>query len=179
MGEEIISRVEAEIGDIHVAVYNLGAQIGNRPLESLSLKTFELGWRMGCEGLFRLAKVLIPCMVARGSGTILCTSATSSMRGNSGQHSHAASIGGRRLLIQSLNHEFGPKGIHLCHIVVDAAVNAPDTLGKLIGPDAFKQLQDQGDRVLQPDALAETYYHLANQHRSAWTLELDARPYTT
>lgn len=177
--EDIVSKVEAEIGDIHVAVFNLGAQIGNRPLESLSLRTFELGWRMGCEGLLRLAKVLIPLMVGRGFGTILVTSATSSMRGNKGQHSHAASIGGRRMLIQSLNNEFGPQGIHLCHIVVDAAVNAPDTLGKLLGPAAFDQLKAQGDKIVQPAELAETYYHLASQHRSAWTLELDVRPYTT
>merc|ERR1712185_822651 len=141
--------------------------------------TFEMGWRMGCEGFFRLAMSVIPLMVARGFGTILCTSATSSMRGNKGQHSHAASIGGRRMLLQSLNHEYCPQGIHLCHINVDAAVNAPDTLGKMLGPEGFKQLQAQGDKVLQPDALAETYWHLAMQHRSAWTFELDARPYTT
>eukprot|EP00930_Biecheleria_cincta_P102970 TRINITY_DN94842_c0_g1_i1.p1 TRINITY_DN94842_c0_g1~~TRINITY_DN94842_c0_g1_i1.p1 ORF type:complete len:276 (-),score=38.74 TRINITY_DN94842_c0_g1_i1:441-1268(-) len=176
--EDTIAKVEAEIGEIHVAIYNLGAQIGNRSLESLSLRQFELGWRMGCEGLFRLAKAVIPSMVRRGGGTILCTSATSAMRGNAGQHSHAASIGGRRLLLQSLNHEFGPKGIHLCHIVVDSPVNAPDTLGKLVGPEAFKQIQMQGDKIVQPLELAETYHHVANQHRSAWTFEIDIRPYS-
>eukprot|EP00928_Gymnodinium_smaydae_P043663 TRINITY_DN29214_c0_g1_i1.p1 TRINITY_DN29214_c0_g1~~TRINITY_DN29214_c0_g1_i1.p1 ORF type:complete len:274 (+),score=42.41 TRINITY_DN29214_c0_g1_i1:42-863(+) len=177
--EDIVREVEEEIGDIHVAVYNLGAQIGQKPLEDLSLKQFELGWRMGCEGLFRLAKVVIPRMLVRGAGTILCTSATSAMRGNSGQHSHASSIGGRRLLLQSLNHEFAPRGIHLCHIIVDAAVNAPDTLGKLLGQEGFKKLQETGDSIVQPKELAETYFHLAHQHRSAWTQELDVRPYST
>lgn len=176
--EDVISKVEAEIGEIHVAVYNLGAQIGNRPLESISLKKFEQGWRMGCEGLFRLARALLPSMVKRGGGTVLCTSATSAMRGNAGQHSHASAVGGRRLLLESLNAEFAPQGIHLCHIVVDSAVNAPDTLGKLVGPEAFAKIQAMGDQVVQPDELAETYYHLAKQHRSAWTFELDIRPYS-
>jgi NAD(P)-dependent dehydrogenase (short-subunit alcohol dehydrogenase family) len=177
--EDVVSKVEAEIGPIEVCIYNLGAQIGPVPLESLSHKQFEMGWRLGCEGLFRLAKVLLPAMVQRGGGTVLCTSATSSVRGNTGQHSHGAAVGGRRMLLQSLNHEFAPKGIHLCHIIVDAAVNAPDTLGKLLGKEGFKALQEQGDRVLQPDQVCDTYYHLHTQHRSAWTFELDVRPFST
>ena len=69
-------------------------------------------------------------MEARGTGTILVTSATAAVRGNAGQHSHAAAMGGRRMLCQTLNAEYASKGIHVAHIIVDGAVDAPDTLEK-------------------------------------------------
>ena len=94
--EERIAAVEAEIGPIQVVLFNLGAQIGNRSLEATALKTFELGWRMACFGLFRLAKAVVPLMTARGGGTLLVTSATAAVRGNAGQHSHAAAMGARK-----------------------------------------------------------------------------------
>jgi len=173
-----VEDIEANVGAIHVVVYNLGAQMGNISLDETSLKKFTLGWRMGCEGLFRAAKAVAPGMTVRGSGTILVTSATAALRGNKGQHAHAAAMGGRRMLCQSLAHELGPRGVHVCHIVVDGAVNAPDTLGKMVGKENFEKLLEQGDRILQPDHVAETYYHVAMQHRSVWTQELDIRPYS-
>ena len=112
--ENLIADVE-QIGPIEVVLFNLGAQIGNRPLVDTPLKTFELGWQMACFGLFRLARAALPLMEARGSGTLLVTSATAAVRGNAGQHSHAAAMGGRRMLCQSLNAEFAPKGIHVAH----------------------------------------------------------------
>jgi len=179
--ETLIEDVE-KIGPIEVVLFNLGAQIGNRPLEQTALKTFELGWRMACMGLFRVAKAVIPAMEARGSGTLLVTSATSSVRGNAGQHSHAAAMGGRRMLCQTLNAEYASKGIHVAHIIVDGAVDAPDTLGKLLGPELFEKLRDakgkEKDGLLLPIEMAETYYHIAHQHRSAWTHELDLRAHS-
>ena len=103
------------------------------------------------------------------------------MRGNAGQHSHAAAMGGRRMLCQTLNAQYAPLGIHVVHILVDGSVDAPDTLGRMLGPDAFQKLRDTKgaeDGLLQPDKMAETYYHLATQHRSAWTHELDLRAYS-
>lgn len=176
--EGLVSIIEADVGEIQVAIYNLGAQIGSRTLESTSLKAFELGWKLGCEGLFRLAKAVAPHMSSRGRGSLLVTSSTAAVRGNAGQHSHAAAMGARRNLCQSLHHELGPKGIHVCHFIVDGAVNSPDTLGKLLGRDAFeKWIADAGDGVLSPVEIAETFFHVATQHRSAWTFELDLRPY--
>ena len=154
------------------------AQIGNMTLQDTSLKKFEQGWRLGCEGLFRLARSVTPHMIERGSGTIIVTSATAALRGNRGQHSHAAAMGGRRMLCQTLGHELGPLGIHVCHVVVDGAVNAPDTLGRMVGADAFARIQMLGDRILQPEHIADTYFHIASQHRSVWTNELDLRPYS-
>ena len=178
--EALIESIEKDIGPIEVAIYNLGAQIGNKALADTSYKAFELGWRIGTFGLFRLAMCLAPKMVERGQGTILVTSATAAMRGNPGQHSHAAAMGGRRMLCQSLNAELGPKGIHVAHIIVDGSVDAPDTLGKLLGPEKFAKLRatrGSRDELLLPKEMAKNYLHLARQHRSAWTFELDLRPY--
>ena len=179
--ESTIDRVERDIGPIEVVVYNLGAQIGNRTLANTSYKAFEMGWRMATLGLFRLASSVLPLMEKRGSGTLLVTSATAAVRGNAGQHSHAAAMGGRRLLCQSLHAEFGPKGIHIAHILIDGAVDAPDTLGKMLGAEQFQALREtrgmEHDGLMLPEKIADTYLHLAQQHRSTWTHELDLRSF--
>ena len=180
--EQLVTHIEANVGPITVAVFNLGAQIGDRGLASTTLKAFEMGWRIATFGLFRLAQVLFPHMAQRGQGTLLVTSATAAMRGNAGQHSHAAAMGGRRMLCQSLNAQFASQGIHVAHIVVDSAVDAPDTLGKMLGPARFQTLREtkglDNDGLLLPAEVANTYYHLAHQHRSAWTFELDLRAHS-
>jgi len=180
--EERVAAVEADIGPIEVVVFNLGAQIGDRSLEDTSYKAFEVGWRLATFGLFRVASAVCPLMEERGKGTILVTSATAAVRGNAGQHSHAAAMGGRRMLCQTLNAEFGPKGIHVAHILIDGAVDAPDTLGKMLGPERFEQLRasrgKENDGLLLPSKVADTYYHLAQQHRSTWTHEIDLRSFS-
>ena len=180
--ETLVTHIEDNIGPIEVAVFNIGAQIGDRSLGNTSLKAFEMGWRLATFGLFRLASVLFPCMEERGKGTLLVTGATAAVRGNAGQHSHASAMAGRRMLCQSLNAQFSIKGIHVAHILIDGAVDAPDTLGKMLGPEKFQQLrQDKGlenDGLILPAQVADTYFHLAQQHRSAWTHELDVRAYS-
>lgn len=179
--ENLVTEVE-RIGPIDVVLFNLGAQIGGRSLEETSLKAFELGWQMACFGLFRLARVLVPLMEGRGGGTFLVTSATAAVRGNAGQHSHAAAMGGRRMLCQTLNAEYASRGIHVAHILIDGAVDAPDTLGKMLGPELYEELRKtrgrEHDGLLLPGKIAETYYHIAHQHRSAWTHELDLRAFS-
>ena len=177
--EDLVERVESDIGPVECALYNLGAQIGNRALADTPHRTFELGWRLGCFGLFRLAHALMPRMAGRGRGSLLVTSATAAVRGNAGQHSHAAAMGARRMLCQTLNAEFGPQGIHVAHIVVDGAVDAPDTLGKMLGDrfEAFKAAKGE-DGLIDPAALADTYWHLAHQPANCWTHELDVRPFS-
>jgi len=180
--EDRVAAVEAGIGPIEVVVFNLGAQIGDRALASTSYKAFELGWRLATFALFRLASCVFPQMEKRGKGTLLVTSATAAVRGNAGQHSHAAAMGGRRMLCQTLNAEFAPKGIHVVHILIDGAVDAPDTLGKMLGPERFEQLREargkENDGLLLPSEVANTYFHLAQQHRSAWTHEIDLRAFS-
>ena len=180
--EERIAAVEADIGPIEVLVFNLGAQIGSRALADTSYKAFEMGWRLATFGLFRAASTVCPHMEQRGKGTILVTSATAAVRGNAGQHSHAAAMGGRRMLCQTLNAELSAKGIHVAHIIIDGSVDAPDTLGKMLGPESFRQLREtrglEHDGLILPDKIADTYFHIAQQHRSAWTHELDMRSFS-
>ncbi|MBT7334396.1 MAG: SDR family NAD(P)-dependent oxidoreductase [Gammaproteobacteria bacterium] len=180
--EDRVSAIEADIGPIEVVIYNLGAQIGNRSLLDTTPKAFELGWRMATFGLFRVAQATFPSMVARGGGTLLVTSSTAAVRGNGGQHSHAAAMGGRRMLCQSLNAEFSSQNIHVAHIVIDGAVDAPDTLGKMLGSEQFAALRErlggEHDGLMLPEKIAETYWHIAQQHRSVWTHEIDLRSYS-
>ncbi len=180
--ERQVAAIESDIGPIEIAVYNLGAQIGDRSLAETNYKSFERCWRLATFGLFRLASAICPLMVQRGKGTILVTSATAAVRGNAGQHAHASAMAGRRMLCQSLNAEFAPQGIHVAHILIDGSVDAPDTLGKMLGPEKFKELRQtrgmEHDGLVLPEKVAETFVHLAQQHRSAWTFEIDLRSFS-
>ena len=91
-------------------------------------------------------------------------------------------MGGRRMLCQSLNAEFASKGIHVAHIIMDGAVDAPDTLGKMMGAERFQQMRQargmENDGLILPTHVAETYVQLAKQHRSTWTHEIDIRSFS-
>ena len=180
--EDLIENIETNIGPIDVDVYNLGAQAGMKLLHETTLKEFEWGWKVANLGLFRLAKSICPIMEKRKKGTILVTSATAAMRGNKNQHSHASAMGGRRMLCQSLNAEFSEKGIHIAHIVIDGMVDAPDTLGKVLGPELYQKLREtkgmENDGLVLPENVADTYFHLYKQHRSTWTHEIDIRAFS-
>lgn len=179
--ENLITTTERDTGPIAVLVFNLGAQIGDRALQDTSYKSFEMCWRLATFALFRVASVLCPIMAARGNGSLLVTSSTAAVRGNAGQHAHAAAMGGRRMLCQSLNAEFAPQGLHIAHILIDGAVDAPDTLGKMLGAEAFQSLRESRgmdhDGLMLPAMIADTYWHIAHQHRSTWTHELDLRSF--
>ena len=176
-----IAAVEADVGPIEVVLFNLGAQIGNKMLSETTYKQFELGWRLATFALFRTVQTVVPYMEQRDGGTILVTSATAAYRGNAGQGAHASAMGGRRLLCQSLNAELAPKGIHMAHILIDGSVDAPDTLGKMLGPERFQELRErrglENDGLILPERVAETYWHIAQQHRSTWTFETDLRAF--
>lgn len=191
--EDMVERVESDIGPIDTVIFNLGAQIGNVGLLDTKHRSFELGWRLATYGLFRTAKAVVPHMLARpmdeisttgkGRGNIIVTTATAAVRGNAGQHSHGAAMGGRRMLCQSLNAEFSPQGIHVANVLVDGPVESPDTLGRvLLGAEGFEKMLDEKgrgrDHISDPAKMAETYFHLAQQHRSSWSHEVDLRPFT-
>ena len=178
--EDLVNFVESEIGPIDTVIYNIGAQIGDRALAETSYKAFEMGWRMATFGLFRLAQAVTPKMKERQTGNIIVTSATSAVRGNKGQHSHAAAMGGRRMLCQSLNAEFSKDGIHVAHVIIDGAVDAPDTLGKMLGPELFEKFKEQKGQngMILPEEVAETYLFIAKQKKSTWTHEIDIRAFS-
>ncbi len=179
--ENLVDSVEKNVGPVEVLIHNLGAQSGMKLLDQTSLKEFEWAWKIANLSLFRAAKVLCPLMSARGSGTVIATSATAAMRGNKNQHSHASAMAGKKILCQTLNDEFSGQGIHVAHVVIDGAVDAPDTLGKMLGDDRFTELREtrgKGDGLVLPSKVAEAYYYLYSQHRSTWTHELDLRSYS-
>jgi len=180
--ELVVQQTERAIGAIDVVIFNLGAQTGTHALEETSLKDFELGWRLATFSLFRTAKCVLPLMVERGRGTLIVTSATAAMRGNAGQSAHASAMSARRMLCQSLSAEYGPLGIHVSHVVVDGLVDAPDTVGKMLGAQRYQALREERglakDGLVLPKKVAETYLHLAGQHRSTWSFELDLRSFS-
>ena len=143
------------------------------PFSDLSSEQFEQFWRVGCFGAFLTAKRAMPILVEQGRGSLFFTGASGSMRGRPGFAHFAAMKAGLRMLAQSLAREYGPKGVHVAHVVIDGVIDG-DVLRRRFG-DYLKGLGEDG--ALSPDAIADAFWALHSQHRSAWTHELDLRPF--
>jgi NAD(P)-dependent dehydrogenase (short-subunit alcohol dehydrogenase family) len=139
----------------------------------LEASTFEDFWRSNTLGGFLVGREAARRFVPLGRGSIFFTGATGSLRGMPGFAHFAASKAGLRMISQSMAREFGPQGIHVAHVVVDGAIEG-DRVRSLF-PDIFEQLGDNG--ALNTKAIAATYWQLHLQHPSAWTQELDVRPF--
>jgi NAD(P)-dependent dehydrogenase (short-subunit alcohol dehydrogenase family) len=155
-----------------VAIHNAG---GNRPAPFLEVEpsVFEEHWRAHAFGAFLLAQAALPKMLKRQNGTLIFTGASGSLRGKANFSAFAAAKAALRMTVQSLAREFGPQGIHVAHVVVDGVIDGERARGFI--PDAEKRFGADG--MLHPDRIAETYLALHRQHRSAWTQELDLRPW--
>lgn len=164
-----LETVEADLGAIDVVIYNAGLA-GFGPLEDITAQQFEQNWRVSAFGLFAVAKALAPRMVERGSGTIIVSGATASLRGNVWTTAFAPSKAAQRILAQSLAKQLGPKGVHVAYLVIDGVIDTEATRTHFAPdePDEF---------FIKPDSIAETALMLARQDRSAWTFELDIRPF--
>jgi len=157
--ETLFEEVERDLGPITVAVYNASGRARKSILE-LTAEDVAQAWRGACFGGFLVGREAARRMVPRGSGTILFTGATASLKGYAGSAAFAIGKFGLRALAQSMARELGPKGLHVAHVVIDGGIG-----------------EDQGDARLRPDAIAETYYQLHAQARSAWAHEVDLRPW--
>lgn len=165
-------RVEREVGPIEVAIFNAGAQ-HRKPLLEITGDVFEKVWRLGCLAGFVFGREAIRHMAPRGSGTVIFTGATSGMRGGANFAAFAATKFGLRAVAQAMAREYGPKGIHVATVFIDGAIDMPAIHQRF--PETVKNMPPDG--LLKTDAIAETYFQIHRQHRSAWTLEADLRPY--
>jgi NAD(P)-dependent dehydrogenase (short-subunit alcohol dehydrogenase family) len=160
-------RVRGELGDPEVFVYNAGAfQMGG--ILDLSPEKFDECFKANCAGAFYAARQVLPAMVEAGRGTVLLTGATAALRGGARFSALAVGKFGLRALAQSMAREFGPQGIHVAHAVIDGQIDTPRVREMSPGREDHT--------LLSPDAIAETYWQLHSQDRTAWTLELDLRP---
>ncbi|MDQ3197706.1 MAG: SDR family NAD(P)-dependent oxidoreductase [Verrucomicrobiota bacterium] len=159
-----VERARAELGKISVLLHNASSSSGDGLLGTTP-EDFENSWRIASLGGFVAAQATASDMIAAGEGAMIFTGATSSLRGG-GWLAFSSAKFALRGLVQSLARELWPQGVHVAHVVVDG----------IIGP--LGKTPDAADPKLDPDRMAEAYWHLAQQHRHAWTLELDLRPHT-
>ena len=168
----LFDQVEAEVGPVEVAVFNIGANV-NFPIAETTVRVYTKVWEMACLGGFLMGREAAKRMSPRGRGTIIFTGATASLRGGSGFSAFSGAKGALRMLAQSMARELGPKGIHVAHTIIDGAIDTEFIKGR--HPD-FDNAKAQ-ELILDPGAIAANYVMLHKQPRSAWTHELDLRPW--
>ena len=168
----LVDRIEADIGPLQVVVFNIGANV-RFPVVETTAQVYSKVWEMAALAGFFTGREAARVMTPRGKGTILFTGATASTRGGAGFSAFAGAKAALRQLAQSLAREMGPKGIHVAHVVVDGMIDG--TFARAIAPD-IQSLLDE-DAILKPDEIARNYVWLHKQQRSAWTFELDLRPW--
>jgi len=168
----LVETIERDIGPIEVAVFNVGGNV-RFPIREMTSRVYFKTWEMGCFGGFLVGREAAKVMAARGRGTILFTGATASLRGGVGFAAFAGAKHALRALAQSMARELGPLGIHVAHVVIDGAIDTPFIRENFPERYALKER----DGILDPEAIAENYWRLHTQARSAWTHELDLRPW--
>ena len=161
---------------LELTIYNAG---NNRPEAFLDVspEIFEDMWRVLTMGAFLVSQQVIPLMRAQQDSTdrqtLLFTGASASLRGKANFAAFAAGKGALRMLAQSLAREFGPQGIHVAHVIIDGVVE-----GEKVRTRFSQYIDSLGeDGALRIEAIADAYMTLHYQHRSAWTQELDLRPF--
>lgn len=155
-----------------LVVYNAG---NNRRIDfrETSAELFEDFWRVACYGGFLVGREAARCLVPLGRGTILFTGASGSLRGKPGYAHFAAAKAGLRMISQSMARKYGPHGVHVAHVVIDGGIDG-DRLRRL-RPQVIEERGEDG--LLGIDAIAQTYWQIHRQPRSAWTQEIDLRPF--
>ena len=168
----LFDRIEAEVGPLEVVVFNIGANV-RFTIRDTTARVFHKVWEMACFAGFLTGREAARVMTARGRGTILFTGASASLRGKEGFSAFAAAKAGLRAVAQSMARELGPLGIHVAHVVIDGAVDGVFIRG--LRPDAQEALER--NEILRPEDIAANFVWLAKQPPSAWTHELDLRPW--
>ena len=173
----LFNKVEANHAPIRSVTFNPGANV-RHPLRETETWLFEHLWRVSCFGGFLVSREATQRMAANGGGSLLFTGATGSLRGANGHSAFAAAKAGLRMVAQSAAREYGPQGVHVAHIIVDGAINGDKIRQGFAARAAELDAMDLMDNMLDPDAIAEAFWQLHVQPKSAWTHELDLRPWT-
>jgi len=170
--KQFVAQAE-RLAPLAVAVHNAG---GNEPAPFLQVteERFTRHWREHALGGFQLAQAAIPVLVEHGGGSLFFTGASASLRGKANFAPFASAKAALRNLAQSIAREYGPQNIHVAHVVVDGGIEGDRLLSRV--PQLKEQRGPAG--LLHPDAIADAYWDLHHQNRSAWTLELDVRPWS-
>lgn len=169
----LVDRIEAEVGPIEVMVFNIGANV-RFPIVETTTRVYSKVWEMAALAGFVAGREAARVMTPRGQGTILFTGATASVRGRDGFSAFAGAKHALRALAQSMARELGPKGVHVAHVVIDGPIDGEFIRGLM--PDAAER--KAREEILDPEEIAKNYVWLWKQGRSAWTHELDLRPWT-
>ena len=168
----LVETIEREVGPLEVAVFNIGANVRFKVTDTTE-RVYRKVWEMGALAGFLMGREAARVMLPRGRGTILFTGATASLRGGAGFSAFAGAKHALRALAQSLAREVGPQGIHVAHVVIDGAIDTAFIAQNF--PERYA-LKDRAG-ILDPEHIADNYWHLHQQPRSAWTHELDLRPW--
>jgi len=160
--KQAFAQVRADLGDVDVLLYNAGSgQFGT--FDDVPDEAFEKGWQINVRGLLQSSREVLGPMREKGSGAIIITGATASLRGKPVTAAFAQAKAAQRSLAQSFARQLGPEGIHVALVIVDGGIGSDE------------QSRDEG--MLRPSDIAATVYHLATQPKSAWTFEVDVRPF--
>ena len=175
--EEIISFLKDgdEHAPLEVCIFNIGANV-NFPILETTERVFRKVWEMACYSGFLAGREAARLMLPRGGGNIFFTGATASLRGGSGFAAFASAKFGLRAVAQAMARELGPKNIHVAHLIIDSGVDTEWVRQRRVeafGPDAL----DNPDLLMPPASVASAYWQLYQQPKSAWTFEMEIRPF--
>jgi len=166
--EAAFARIRSELGEVDALLYNAAMRPFGKLLDTKP-STFENTWRVTTFGAFLCAQQVVPAMLKKGAGVILLTGATAGVKPFATSAAFGPAKFATRGLGQVMARDLGPQGIHVAYVNIDGAIDMPAIR------ERFPQIKD--DDMLKPSAIAESYWHLAHQDKSAWTYELDVRPF--
>lgn len=170
--QALVAQIERDIAPIEVAVFNIGANVRFQVVDTTE-RVYRKVWEMAALAGFLVGREAAKAMLPRGRGTILFTGATASLRGGAGFSAFAGAKFALRALSQSMARELGPQGIHVAHTIIDGAIDTAFIKDNF--PQRYALKEQAG--ILNPDHIAEAYWQLHLQPRSAWTQEMDLRPW--
>ncbi len=163
----LFNRIAADLGPVTTLIYSTGRMLRGDVL-GVAPEEFEGAWRLAAQGLFLAARAVLPAMLEAGHGTIIVIGATASLRGGAEAAAFAPAKAAQRSLTQSMARAYGPGGIHVAHVVIDAVVD---------GAQARVRMPDRSpEGFASPEAVAASVWHLSQQDPRGWSFELDLRP---